>query len=124
MRNEIQRYADQLEGHISAACGDLAGVYVDFDNNIDTFMLDPLIKNKLEQAKRDGIRDLRGWYAEELYDDADTLVDLIYNCIDMIVPDIKLHKDVLNNLAGSRHQAVANAALKVIESKEKYEWNN
>lgn len=38
--------------------------------------LKPDVEKKIAKAKRSGVTDLEGWYADELYSDADTLQDL------------------------------------------------
>ena len=48
-------------------------------------------KKRIKKAKKDGVTDIKGWYADELYNDVDTLQDL---CGDRI-------HDAANQVAGT-----------------------
>jgi hypothetical protein len=66
---EIEEAAWETLGWIQDAVGDFAHGYEDF--------LDKRMKVKVDQAKKDGVIDIKGWLADEYYNDEDTLSDLL-----------------------------------------------
>jgi len=68
-KRQIKEAASDVRSWIEDAVGDMA-------NYTDHHMMDKKWRVKLAQAKRDGVTDLRGWLADEYYNDKDTLADL------------------------------------------------
>jgi hypothetical protein len=69
MDNEkISQAAHDVSSWIQDAVGDMAHSYHDF--------LDDKWKNKIKKAKSEGVIDLKGWLADEYYNDIPTLQDL------------------------------------------------
>ena len=67
-KEAIQSKASELYNWIQDAVGDIAH---------DAMLYpEPDVKKKIAKAKRSGVSDLEGWYADELYNDSDTLSDL------------------------------------------------
>lgn len=69
MTNEkIEKAAREVRSWLEDAVGDMAYGYVDF--------LDEKWSKKIEQAKRDQVIDLKGWLADEYFNDVPTLQDI------------------------------------------------
>lgn len=64
----IESKASELGNWIQDAVGDIAYEAAEFQ--------DEETKKKFRKAKRNGVTDFPGWYADELYNDPDTLSDL------------------------------------------------
>ena len=64
----IESAASEISSWIQDAVSDMAYGKAEFQ--------DEETKKKFTKAKRKGVTDLHGWYAEELYNDVDTLRDL------------------------------------------------
>jgi hypothetical protein len=71
---KISAAASDISGWLQDAAGDTAG------HNEEVLMMntsmDSAARKKIKQAKADGVQDLCGWYADEVYDDEDWLYDL------------------------------------------------
>lgn len=80
----LKRAVDNVEGFIQDACGDIASDMMQMGSGF----LDPQWKRKLDKAKKAGCMDLQGWLADELYNDPQTLEDLIAD---------RLHDEVKGN---------------------------
>ena len=65
--------ASEVRSHVETACGEIAS---DMTGSSSGF-LDEEWEKKIKAAKRKGVRDIQGWLADELYNDADTLQDLM-----------------------------------------------
>jgi len=64
----IESKASEINSWIGDAVSDIAYSPAEFQ--------DEETKKKFKKAKRKGVTDLHGWYADELYNDVDTLRDL------------------------------------------------
>lgn len=73
---DLEQHASDLRNHLENACSDIAHSEVEMFNK-GTFMGAEGTDIKLENAKKDGVIDLAGWYADELYNDVDTIGDLL-----------------------------------------------
>lgn len=65
----IESAASEISSWIQDAVSDIAYGEAEFQ--------DEETKKKFAKAKKKGVTDLHGWYADELYNDVDTLRDLI-----------------------------------------------
>lgn len=66
-----KRVADELLGYCQDAVGDVANAILEFPDDDETW------SKKIKAARRKGVTDIHGWLADELYNDPDTLCDLI-----------------------------------------------
>jgi len=65
----IESAASEISSWIQDAVSDIA-----YDQA--KYPADPETVKKFEKAKRNGVTDIQGWYADVLYNDVDTLQDL------------------------------------------------
>lgn len=63
------RIARHIHSWLQEAMGDLADAVYGAG--------DPKWDKRIKQAKKSGVRDLKGWLADELYNDVDVLYDLL-----------------------------------------------
>ena len=70
MENTIEEKASDIVNWLQDAVGDCA-----HSSDPDDYM-DPKWVRKIKKAKKDGVRDIKGWLADEYYNDVDTLKDL------------------------------------------------
>lgn len=68
-KRQIEEEASDIVSWLQDAVGDMA-YYADMH------MMDKKWREKVAQAKRDGVTDLKGWLADEYYNDKDILADL------------------------------------------------
>ena len=75
-RTKYEKAADQLKGFLGDACGDAAYDMVnEWEQTGNAYSAkDTKVLNK---AKKDGVRDLHGWFADELYNRKGLLQDLL-----------------------------------------------
>ena len=66
--SSARQIADQIHAFLGDACSDMA-------HTVDLEFFDGKTAEAIKQAKKDGVRDLKGWLADYLYDDRDTLAD-------------------------------------------------
>ena len=66
---KIKSAASDICSWVQDAVGDMA-------NDYSYLCMDSQWSAKVERAKKDGITDLKGWLADEYYNDVDTLEDL------------------------------------------------
>lgn len=72
-----RRIAQEAISYLGNACGDLAYEYGE-NKQLAAFGLgNPEIDNMIKRAKAKGVRDITGWLADELYNDADTIQDFL-----------------------------------------------
>lgn len=74
VRHEIQSEAHEIYGWVGDAAGDMAGCSEDQAKFIHS--MDPKRLKQIEQAKKNGVIDIPGWLADEIYNEVDTLCDL------------------------------------------------
>jgi DNA phosphorothioation-dependent restriction protein DptG len=67
-KEAIESKASEISSWIGDAVSDIAYGAVEFQ--------DAETQEKFRKAKKNGVTDLQGWYADELYNDVDTLQDL------------------------------------------------
>lgn len=72
IQSVVDKVAPKIDSWLQSAVGDIA-----FINTMDDMFLDEEWGKRLAKAKKDGVTDLPGWLADALYDDVDTLVDLL-----------------------------------------------
>jgi hypothetical protein len=70
----IELHADEIYGWLQDAVGDMAGH--DDESVMANLSMSRKWQNKVKKAKREGVRDIPGWLADEYYNDIDTLCDL------------------------------------------------
>lgn len=61
-----------LVGYVETACSEMAYQMAEYPSD-----LQPAMKRKFDAAKRRGVTDLSGWLADELYNDPDTVGDIV-----------------------------------------------
>jgi hypothetical protein len=68
-------------------------------HTVDLEFFDGETAKAIQKARKDGVRDLRGWLADYLYNDPDTLRDLASDKIhDLAEGDASLSEEVLLEL--------------------------
>jgi hypothetical protein len=115
----IEKKADEISQWLQDAVGDLA---------YDTFPMDAKWQKAMKAAKKEGVTDIKGWLADEYYNDIDTLQDLtgdrIFNAateLSMMSDDPKsLSHDayfiaIADKMKESAHPALVKALDKLIE---------
>lgn len=70
---EIKKKADEVESHLEDACGDLG---FEHSQSGDMHFGNRGWDEKVKQAKKDGVQDISGWLADEMYNDVDSLCDM------------------------------------------------
>lgn len=73
-QNEVERIATEVRSWIEDAAGDTAGT--SFSNLMLNLAHDEAARAKVLAAKEDGVVDVCGWYADELFNDPDWLSDI------------------------------------------------
>jgi hypothetical protein len=90
--SRARQLADQVHAFLQDACSDLA-------YTVDPEFFEGKIAAALDQAKREGVRDIKGWLADYLYNDPDTLHDFAGDKIcDLTDGDEVLAAEVLKEL--------------------------
>jgi hypothetical protein len=70
--------ASEIIMRLQSAVSDLArDQYEEFERDMYSFMLDDKAARLMYTAKKDGVRDIIGWLADEYYDDPEQLIDFI-----------------------------------------------
>jgi hypothetical protein len=118
----VDQKASDISQWLQDAVGDLA---------YDHFPMEPKWDRKIRQAKKDGVTDIKGWLADEYYNDVDTLMDLVGDRIFDAASTIKRDsKDDLSHDAyfmaiasvmreKYAHRALGIALRKIIERRKK-----
>jgi hypothetical protein len=97
-QKEIEEAAHETCGWLQDAVGDFAYGYEDF--------LDERTKAKVKQAKKEGVTDIKGWLADEYYNEEDTLSDLLGDHI----------YDHATTIAGIKDPAYSACYIKICEA--------
>lgn len=104
--NKIKSIVNEVRSYLEAAVGDVASSMISFPD-----MSEDKWKKKITAAKNYGTKDLVGWLADELYNDVDTIEDLIGDRIfDLTNGNDEDFNMVCSELAKSSHKALATAA--------------
>ncbi len=89
-----RRVCDDLISYAESACGDMAGGVCDYPD------LDDEWGGRVKEARRRGIRDVRGYIADEFYEDVDAMADLCGDHLcDLAGGDVAKRNAVLDILA-------------------------
>ena len=67
------KVANDIRGFVETAVGEIASDMLSPDSGF----LDEAWEKRVKKAKKNGVRDILGWLADELYNDPDTLSDLM-----------------------------------------------
>jgi hypothetical protein len=104
--DRLQAIASEVLSYLQDAVGDIAS---DMLRPASGFRDDAWDK-RIKQAKKNGCQDLQGWLADELYNDADTLQDLLGDRIfEAVNRDEALFQKVLDLLSERAHPALKKA---------------
>lgn len=76
-QQEVNNAAHEIDSWLQDAVGDLAYGYSGWDDIESNFGDKPKWKRRIKQAKAWPVKDINGWLADELYNDWETLSDLI-----------------------------------------------
>ena len=127
---KISQAAHDVSSWIQDAVGDLAYDYA-------MILMDDEWKKRIKRAKKNGVIDLKGWLADEYYNDVDTLQDLcgdrIHDETTQIVGSFqkegfdKVFVAICEKMKESAHTALATAldklaAWHVKRIKERENW--
>jgi len=105
---EIQSLATEIDSWLQDAVGDCAGY--DEKTLLVNIRHDEKAMAKVKQAKKDGVVDICGWYADEIYNDVDTLCDLTGDRIhDDGKGDYEAMIHIANEIAVNGHKALQDA---------------
>ncbi len=95
----INTYCD-IANYVAEAVGEIA---------YDDFALEEY-KEKIKNAYRGGVRDVRGWLADELYNDADVVNDLVGDQLYSLISS-KYGEDPMDKAVWAKHLAEMNKHL-------------
>ncbi len=110
MTKTAQQIASDVRSYVETAVGEMAS---DMTGPSSGF-LDEAWSKKIKAAKRNGVRDIQGWLADELYSDADTLSDLIGDRLcDATNGDKALYNAVLDVLSERAHTGMVKACAEL-----------
>jgi hypothetical protein len=103
LESKAQEIAHQLSSYLQDACGDIAYEASRPGSGYG-------YEAKIRKARKAGVRDIPGWLADELYNDADSIEDLLGDRLyDETPGDKDLRNAVLDCLAKSAHPALTTA---------------
>ena len=85
----VEKKADEISQWLQDAVGDVA----------DCDPMDDQWKKRIKKAKKDGVTDIKGWLADEYYNDVDTLQDLCGDRIFDAATEITTHHKNQHNEA-------------------------
>ncbi|RJQ26711.1 hypothetical protein C4577_02885 [Candidatus Parcubacteria bacterium] len=107
---DAEAIADEIQGFLQDAVGDMASGMISFPD-----MMDDKIKKKFNRAKKEGVRDLQGWLADTIWDDPNSVEDLIGDKIcDLTNGDKNIRNEVCKELINSGHRALSIAAKRLL----------
>ena len=106
-KNEaIDQQASDLYGWLQSACGDIAHGALQGG----MLFLEDDVKAKIRQAEKDGVTDLQGWYADEIYNDASSIRDLLGDRIyDAAKGEVGIMFAIATKLKDYNHTALTTA---------------
>lgn len=91
---------NDIANYVATAVGEIA---------YDDFALEDH-EDKVTEAKKLGVRDIRGWLADELYNDADLVNDLVADQLYSLISS-KYGEDPLDKAVWAKHLAEMNKHL-------------
>jgi hypothetical protein len=98
--------AREVMGFVQSAVGDIASDMLSPHSGF----LDDQWKRRIAEAKRNGVSDVPGWLADELYNDPDTLSDLLGDRIhDAVRGNEAEYRRVLDELEKRAHPGLRKA---------------
>lgn len=110
---EIQSIASEIDSWVQDAVGDCAGH--DEESLKANLSMDSKWLKKVAKAKKDGVVDICGWLADELYNHVDTLCDLTGDRIhENGKGDYETMIHIANEIAVKGHPAMQEAMTKHI----------
>ena len=103
IKSRSQQIVRQLSGYLQDACGEIAYDAARPGSGYD-------YTTKIRKAKKAGVRDIAGWLADELYNDADNIEDLLGDRLcEETINNKELRNAVLDCLAQHAHPALLRA---------------
>lgn len=107
---EIDAAASDTRSHLENAVGDMAHTMIEFPS-----LADDTWEDKVATAKKEDVTDLPGWLADELYNDKDSLSDLMNDHIfDHARGDREVMVLICNAMLNSRpHTALEEAIVEL-----------
>ena len=100
----INSYSD-IVNYVQIAVGEMG---------YDEFMQEEYA-SKIKKAKRNGVRDIGGWLADELYNDAETVNDIVGDQLYGLI--IKFDEDPENKEIWAKHIAELNKLMPHVKLK-------
>ena len=101
---EIRAKADEISMWLEGAVGDVATAYY------QGYSFDPKWEEKVKGAKEDGVIDVEGWLADEVYNDVATIRALIGDRIsDAAHPDEEAMVAIATEMKEGAHTALVEA---------------
>ena len=95
----IKSYSD-IVNHVQTTVGEMG--YCEF--------MQEEYANKIKKAKQNGVRDIGGWLADELYNDAETVNDIVGDQLYSLISD-KYGEDPMDEAVWAKHIAEVNKLM-------------
>ena len=95
----INSYSD-IVNHVQTAVGEMG--YCEF--------MQEEYASKIKKAKRSGVRDIGGWLADELYNDAETVNDIVGDQLYNLISN-KYGEDPMDKAVWAKHIAEVNKLM-------------
>lgn len=93
LKKTAKYIASEVLNRLGDACGEIA-----YDYEANPEYADDKIKKMIRKAKKDGVRDVPGWLADELFNDSDTvdmLGDFVYDEAEQNnVPRVDIYREL------------------------------
>ena len=110
-RTPEREAANRILSDLQTACGEAA-----YDCVENGAAWDEKIKRKIKKAKKQSIRDISGWLADEFYNDKDFIYDFIGDRVfDYAMGDKETEKKILKELSGCGHRALLQAVQRLMK---------
>ena len=101
----INSYSD-IVNHVQNVVGEMG---------YDEFMQEEYA-SKIKKAKRNGVRDIGGWLADELYNDAETVGDIVGDKLYDLI-NAKYGEDPMDKAVWAKHIAEVNKLMPHVKLK-------
>lgn len=121
LREIVRGKANEIEQWLQDAVGDMADA-LDF--------VDSKWEKKIKEAKRNGCQDIKGWLADEYYNDVDSIQDMLGDRIHDASTQIRAlgfelkHDDIFisicEEIKEGGHGALKQAMTQLIDNKKKW----